>query len=60
MRVRRAQRMLEKAREYVGDELPTAPHFDDVNLKRFLRLYLWVIYVSNSARWHPPSWLPSV
>ena len=47
MKERRAQLMLEKAREYVGDELPTAPKFDDVNLERFLRLYLWVIYVSG-------------
>ena len=47
MRTRRARRMLEKAREHVGDELPEPPNFDDVTCKRFLRHYLWVIYVCN-------------
>lgn len=39
--------MFENARKYVGVELPNPPNFNDVTCERFLRHYLWVIYVSN-------------
>ena len=47
MKKKRARRMLEAAREYVGDDVFTPPDFAEVKLKRFLRTYLWVIYVSG-------------
>ena len=42
-----AKRMLEKVREYVGDNVLTPHNFDDVDLRQFLRTYLWVIYVAG-------------
>ncbi|MYC65071.1 MAG: hypothetical protein F4X12_01915 [Acidobacteriia bacterium] len=42
-----AKRMLETAREYVGDDLFVPMTFEDVDLRAFLRQYLWVIYVSG-------------
>ena len=42
-----AKRMLEKARDYVGDDVFVPMNFDDVDLRAFLRQYLWVIYVSG-------------
>ena len=42
-----AKRMLEKAREHVGDRLFTPYNFDEVDLRLFLRTYLWVIYVAG-------------
>ena len=39
--------MLETAREHVGDNLFVPPDFDDVDLRRFLAQYLWVIYVAG-------------
>ena len=47
MKKKRARRMLETAREYVGDDVFTSHDFAEVKLKRFLRTYLWVIYVSG-------------
>ena len=47
MKKKRARRMLETAREYVGDDVFTPHDFAEVKLKRFLRTYLWVIYVSG-------------
>ena len=47
MKKKRALHMLETAREYVGDDVFTPPDFAKVKLKRFLRTYLWVIYVSG-------------
>lgn len=47
MKKKRARRMLKTAREYVGDDVFTPPDFSEVKLKRFLRTYLWVIYVSG-------------
>lgn len=47
MKKRRARRMLETARKYVGDNVFTPHDFAEVKLKRFLRTYLWVIYVSG-------------
>ena len=43
----KAKRMLENAREHVGDRLFEPYDFDEVDLWRFLRTYLWVIYVSG-------------
>ena len=43
----RAKQMLETAREYVGDGVFVPMHFEDVDLRAFLRQYLWVIYVSG-------------
>lgn len=42
-----AKRMLETAREYVGDNVFVPMNFEDVDLRAFLRQYLWVIYVSG-------------
>ena len=42
-----AKRMLETAREYVGDDLVGPMNFEEVDLRAFLRQYLWVIYVSG-------------
>ena len=42
-----AKRMSEKAREYVGDNVFTPHNFDDVDLRQFLRTYLWVIHVAG-------------
>ena len=39
--------MLETAREYVGDGVFVPMNFEDVDLRAFLRQYLWVIYVSG-------------
>ena len=47
MKKRRARRMLEAALEYVGADVFTPHDFAQVKLKRFLRTYLWVIYVSG-------------
>lgn len=47
MKKKRARRMLEAALEYVGDDVFTPHDFAEVKLKRFLRTYLWVIYVSG-------------
>ena len=43
----RAKQMLETAREYVGDDVFVPMNFEDVDLRAFLRQYLWVIYVSG-------------
>ncbi|MDE0265318.1 MAG: hypothetical protein OXJ37_23155 [Bryobacterales bacterium] len=43
----RAKQMLETAREYVGDDVFKPKNFEDVDLRTFLRQYLWVIYVSG-------------
>ena len=43
----KAKEMLETAREYVGDNLFVPPNFDEVDLRVFLRQYLWVIFVSG-------------
>ena len=43
---RKAKQMLETAREHVGDDVFIPMNFDDVDLRAFLRQYLWVIYVS--------------
>ena len=42
-----AKRMLETAREHVGSNVFVPMKFEDVDLKAFLRQYLWVIYVSG-------------
>ena len=42
-----AKQMLEKAREYVGDNVFVPRNFDEVDLRAFLEQYLWVIYVSG-------------
>ncbi len=42
-----ARRMLEKACEHVGDDLYKPHNFEDVDLKVFLRVYLWVIFVAG-------------
>ncbi|MCY3875207.1 MAG: hypothetical protein OXF88_13050 [Rhodobacteraceae bacterium] len=42
-----AKRMLEKAREHVGEDLYIPRNFEDVGQSDFLRVYLWVIYVSG-------------
>ena len=42
-----AKRMLETARDYVGDDRFVPMNFEDVRLRDFLRQYLWVIYVSG-------------
>lgn len=47
MKKKRARHMLETAREYVGNDVFTPHDFAEVKLKRFLRTYLWVIYVSG-------------
>ena len=44
---KKAKRMLETAREYVGDNVFIPMNFEDVDLRAFLRQYLWVIYVSG-------------
>ena len=43
----RASRMLETAREHVGDNVFVPPDFDSVDQRAFLAQYLWVIYVSG-------------
>ncbi len=47
MRKKRARRMLENAMEYAGDDMLEPRDFDKVNCRRFLRTYLWVVYVSG-------------
>ena len=47
MKRNKAKKMLETAREYVGDRLFVPPDFDDVDLRGFLKQYLWVIYVAG-------------
>ena len=42
-----AKRMLETARDYVGKDRFVPMNFEDVDLRAFLRQYLWVIYVSG-------------
>lgn len=42
-----AKRMLAKARDHVGDDVFVPMNFEDVDLRAFLRQYLWVIYVSG-------------
>lgn len=42
-----ATRMLETAREYVGDNVYVPWDFDDVDVRVFLRQYLWTIYVAG-------------
>ena len=43
----KAKQMLETAREYVGDNMFKPKKFEDVDLRTFLRQYLWVIYASG-------------
>ena len=42
-----AKRMLERAREHVGDEVFVPMSFERVDLRAFLEQYLWVIFVSG-------------
>ena len=43
----KATRMLETAREHVGDNVYVPWAFDDVDVRVFLRQYLWTIYVAG-------------
>ena len=42
--------MLEKARDYVGDDVFSPYEFDDVGEREFLEQYLWTIF-SSGFRW---------
>ena len=47
MRENRAQRMMEISKAYVGDAVPEPCKFERVRCRQFLRVYLWVVYVSG-------------
>ena len=47
MKKSKAKRMFENVRDHVGDDLYKPNNFEDVDQTVFLRVYLWVIFVSG-------------